>query len=54
MYPATTHFPRDFLAETSTIAESSFAIPFYCDLQAADIDRIADVIRVAAARPNTN
>ena len=54
MYPATAHFPRDSLPETSAIAESSFAIPFYCDLQAADIDRIAEIIHVAATKPTAD
>ena len=44
---ATAALPRAALPETETLAQSTLAVPFYRDLAAAQIARIADVVLAA-------
>jgi dTDP-4-amino-4,6-dideoxygalactose transaminase len=47
LQPATAQFPRAALPVTETLADSTFAVPFYRDLGLDEIGRIADVVLAA-------
>lgn len=47
-HPATASFPRTAVPTTDALARSTLAVPFYRDISAAEIDRIADAVLAAA------
>ena len=42
--PATAHFPRGHLSATQALVDSTIAVPFYRDIDHADIRRIAGIV----------
>jgi dTDP-4-amino-4,6-dideoxygalactose transaminase len=46
--PATARFPRAALAVTETLADATFAVPFYRDLGLAEVESIGSVVLAAA------
>ena len=47
-HPATASFPRTALPATAALSRSTLAVPFYRDISAAEIGRIAEVVLAAA------
>ena len=47
-HPATTSFSRTAVPATDMLARSTLAVPFYRDISAADIGRVADVVLASA------
>jgi len=47
-HPATATFPRTTMPGTDWLARSTLAVPFYRDINAAEISRIAEVVHDAA------
>jgi dTDP-4-amino-4,6-dideoxygalactose transaminase len=47
-HPATASFPRTALPVTDMLARSTLAVPFYRDIGAAEIGRVAEVVLAAA------
>lgn len=48
-HPATVAHPHADLSGTDTLARSTLAVPFYRDIHAAEIDRVAEAVLAAAA-----
>ena len=48
-HPATAAFPRTLLSVTEELARTTIGIPFFRDLDAGEIERIADALSVASA-----
>lgn len=46
-HPATSAFPRTTLPATDALARSTLGVPFYRDIQAAEIGRVAEVVLAA-------
>src|ERR1044072_5894869 len=47
-HPATASFPRAAVPATDMLARSTLAVPFYRDISAADIGRVAEVVLASA------
>lgn len=47
-HPATASFPRTAVPVTDALADSTLAVPFYRDIKAAEIDRVAEAVLAAA------
>jgi dTDP-4-amino-4,6-dideoxygalactose transaminase len=47
-HPATASFPRTAVPATDALARSTLAVPFYRDIGAAEIGRVAEVVLAAA------
>ena len=43
-HPATASFPRTVVPTTDSLARSTLAVPFYRDISAAEINRVAEVV----------
>ncbi|MEA2977375.1 MAG: hypothetical protein QOF19_2895 [Alphaproteobacteria bacterium] len=47
-HPATASFPRTAVPATKALAQSTLAVPFYRDISAAEIGRVAEIVLAAA------
>ena len=49
LHPSTTAFPRSALPVTETLAKSTLSVPFYRDVDPAEIEKVAGVVRAVVS-----